>query len=667
MKRFDDLDIIIPVSLDLDWPETDTIVREILWQYENYGFTRFALACPCGGWRSIGYPPTEFFAKRAKMFVEIRDALLPHGIECGWWITTTVKSGLRPEFTPVIRADGSVHPFANCPLDPAFRKRLAGDMAVFAKIAKPAFIITEDDFSVHAAGGCFCEKHLAEFAHREGKAYTREELTAQFTGDSPERFSLLRRWRDLTRDSLVGLAEEIRRAVDADSPEIPMGYMQSGAANLDGNCTLAVSKALAGPGHTPFSRLFGIRYCGMKAEHIPGDLFQAFYHKQHIHEDFIFYHESDSFPHTRFYTSGKKMNCIMGAVYSAGFDGSTFQTQQLLDHANEETAYGKMFSREKLRLNALHKAARQCQLKGAELCYDPFWNTLEPSVSIPNWTDALSRFCIPWITTDANVAFWDKAQAKYSDDAAIRRYLSKKLLFLDAEAAKILCERGYGAYLGVTIGEPVNGIPGNENLQWDLGAREVIRKEFVPGDTGRNMPSAHMLAASNGKMLQMQITDPACRIITDMYTYDKRYVTPSMTCFRNSLDGTVVIMGITLANNNSQSLYNYRRQRLIHMLIREYCDELVFVPEAPQVFVLMNDAVDEKACGFRHLLTLINLSDDTLEETAVHLPPAWKNIENIQMLNRAGEWQTIPYSVTEDGITITEPLAYLEPVYLLFR
>ncbi len=666
MKRFEDLDIIIPISLDLDWPTPAHVTEEILEQHRNYGFTRFALACPCGGWRSIGYPPTEFFIERAEMFVQIRDTLLAHNITCGWWITTTVKSGVSADFTTIVRADGSGHPFANCPLDPAFRKRLAGDMAVFAKIAKPAFIITEDDFSITAANGCYCEKHLAEFSRRTGKVYTREELLALRSENTPESFSLLRRWRELTKDSLVGLAEEIRRAVDVDSPEIPIGYMQAGGADLDGDCTLAISKALAGPDHTPFSRLYGIRYNGMTPTGIPGDLFPAICKKQHITEDFIFYHESDSFPHTRFFTSGREMNAVMGAAYSAGFDGSTFQTQQLLDNANEETAYGKMFCRERARMNALHKAAKQCRMQGAELCYDPFWNHVGRSVGVPYWTNTLSMFSIPWITTESNLVFWDRAQAEHCEDAVIRKYLSKKLLFLDAAAAKILCSRGYGAYLGVSVGEPVNSTAGNEMLQWDLGAREVIRDEFVKENHGRNMPSAHMFTASNGIMMQMEITDPACRVITDLYGYDRRYITPSMTCFRNSLGGTVVVMGITLENNISQSLYNYRRQRLIHGLIREYCDEIVFLPEAPRVFTLMNDAVDETACGFRHLLTLINLSPDTLEQTDIHLPPAWKDMKTMQMLDRSGEWKPIAFSVTEDGITITEPLSYLDPVYLLF-
>ena len=58
-------DIIIPISLDLDWPTKDIIIDDIMELYNNYSFTRFALAAPCGGWRAVGFPPREFYEERA--------------------------------------------------------------------------------------------------------------------------------------------------------------------------------------------------------------------------------------------------------------------------------------------------------------------------------------------------------------------------------------------------------------------------------------------------------------------------------------------------------------------------------------------------------------------------------------------------------------------------
>ncbi|MEG0767660.1 MAG: hypothetical protein RR482_08080, partial [Clostridia bacterium] len=320
------LEIIIPVALDLDWPTRERVVGAILEQNRRDGFTNFALASPSAGWRSVGYPPTEIFREQAELFLKVKNDLAPHGIVCGWWITATVKSGPSTDFVRMVKADGSKTPFASCPLDPAFRARFAENVALFAKIAKPAFIFTEDDYSVNAAAGgygCFCEYHLEEFAKRQGRFYAREELLQRFDQNTAESIALIRKWRELTKDTLVGLSAAMRAAVDRDSPEIPIGYMQSGAADAESDCTAAVCRAMAGPNHTPFSRICGAFYGGVQERNIPEVLYHPLYCRQHIPGDFHFLHESDTFPHTRFFTAGAHMRAIMAAVYSFGYEGST--------------------------------------------------------------------------------------------------------------------------------------------------------------------------------------------------------------------------------------------------------------------------------------------------------------------------------------------------------
>ena len=255
MNQSNDLDIIIPVSIELDHPTRASVVSEVRELKSKYGFTRAALSAPCGGWRSVGYPPSEKFVELAAFFAEIKAELEPDGIECGWWITSTLKSGTSEDFSPMVRADGSRHDFANCPLDPEFRRRFADDIAAFLKIAKPVFAITEDDFSIFAAGGCFCEHHIAEFSRRMEREYTRREIVTELSKRTPEAIPFAKVWRKLICDSQVGLAAAIREAADIDSPEVPIGYMQAGGADQDGDCTEAIARALAGERHVPFSRL----------------------------------------------------------------------------------------------------------------------------------------------------------------------------------------------------------------------------------------------------------------------------------------------------------------------------------------------------------------------------------------------------------------------------
>jgi len=666
MKKYKNLDVIIPISMELDWPTRESIVSTVLEQYRNYGFTRFALAVPGGGWRSVGYPSKDFFEERANFFLQVKNDLIPYGIECGWWITATIKSGASTEFGRMVRIDGSETPFSSCPLDSAFRKRFAGDVALFAKIAKPEFIIVEDDFSIFASAGlqgCFCKHHLDEFAKRQGRYYSREELIQIFSKDITESVEILKKWRELTRDSLVYFSEAVREAVDKDSPEIPMGYMQSGVADYEGDCTEAVCKALAGPNHTPFSRFYGTFYGGINVQEIPHVLYHPLYSKQHINGDFLFYHESDTFPHTRFYAAGSQMRAVMSTAYSFGYDGSTFQTQQLLDEPNEETAYGKMFTEERAQFNAIHKIAQQCDVKGVQLPYDPFWNTVDKTKSsnIPLWTKCLGLFGIPYTTIEADVAFWDERQAKYMDDTTIKKYLSKGL-FLDGDAAKCLCGRGYGEYLGVEIGDNV----ADGTVRFDLGAREVICEPFTRKGKGENMPSAHMYSpGGNGKLLRMTVIDEHCEIVTEAYTFQKQFISVAMTRFENKLGGRIVVMGMTLDRNNSQSLFNYRRQRLLQDLLVWCNDKYVFAKEAAEVFVIMNEAINPNESPFKGMLTLINLCADDLDELALHMPPQWQDSIQLCVLDQSGEWKELEYTKTDDGIVIQQKLKTLSPMYIL--
>ncbi|MBO4410578.1 MAG: hypothetical protein J5794_00075 [Lachnospiraceae bacterium] len=651
-------EIIVPVHLELDHPTTDTIISEILEQYEKYGITTYLLSGPCGGWRHLGYPESEHWEWLAKRFVEVRDALLPYGIRCGWWISITVKSGLLKGAAPVMRADGTTSGFANCPLDPVFRKRLSRDVAAFAKIAKPAFIFTEDDFSVNAAAGslgCFCEHHLSEFNRRQGTEYTRESLVEALTAGTPEAEALDREWRKLKKDSLVGLAEAMRQALDVDSPEIPMGYMQAASSYKEDNVLYPVSKAMAGDRHTPFARVFGTFYDGAVAREIPKVLYRCLWARQHITEDFTFIHESDTYPHTRFFSSGSAMNAIMASVYSMGFTGSTFQTQQLLDDPNESSdVYGLMLRREWPRFETVVETAAHCRVYGAEIGFDPYY-------APPLWTDAVSRMGIPYTSLESSVAFWDVTRARHADREEVLKALSKGL-FLDGAAAKALSERGFGEYLGVEVGE--NAATGR--IPYDLAARERIREPFLFGGKGRTMPAAHIFAPGGaGEQLELRVTDEKTEVITDFVTFDERTICPAMTRFENKLGGRIVVLGETVEKNRSQSLFNLRRQRLLQNLILWCGGDFVMALQTPDLFVIENRPVSPDA-DFKAMLTLTNLCDDTPEICELYLPPVLRG-SDVFVMDEAGAWRKADADETERGILLREQVRHYSPVYLLLK
>ena len=656
------VDIIIPISLDIDWPQKEEIIRDIKEQHENYGFSRFALACPSAGWRAIGYPPREFYTDRAEVFKQIKEELAPLGIECGWWITLTLKSGKTPGFQSMVKPDGSEHPFANCPLDENFKKRFVEDVADFAKIAKPAFIFTEDDFSLSAAEGCYCDIHISEFNKRYGYAYTREELVELLESKTDEAFEILRKWRELSKDSLVQFAAAMRQELDKESPEIPLGYMQAGNSDKDGDCTIDICKAMAGKNHTPFSRLYGASYCGIKAREIPFMLYHMLYSKQHIDCDFKYYLEADTFPHTRFYSASCQMISTMATTFSYGFDGATFQTQQILDDPNEETAYGSAFAKMRKSFETVKETVKDCTLKGVNIPYDPFWYTADPvdNEKKPLWVKPVSRFGIPHTTLDSNVVFADEVWAKHALKDEIMKALSKTL-FIDSAAAKWLIKRGFGEYIGIDVGDDVAEVG---NRRWDLAAREVIKDEFC-ATRGKNMTAPWMLAPlGNGMLPEITVTNPECEVITELYSYKKEHICPAMTRFKNKLGGKVIIMGLTIKTNGSQALFNYRRKKLLQSLLENECDDFALIKDAPDVMIVENKAINPSQKGFREMLTIINACEDALEDVTIRLPSDLRDVKGVKILDKLGEWQDTDYSLTDDGIKINRELHYCSPMFL---
>ncbi len=660
--KTDDLDIIVPVSLDPIWQDPETVAEKIRYQYEQNGFVKYALYAPNKGWRSETYPPVEHYTEIAEAFARVKQLLCDIPVQCGWLIYLTIKTGKFSEESCLVRANGTPDPMRNCPTDTQFRTRFLEDIKRFVQIGNPAFLLLEDDYTM--SGSCYCKRHLALLEQRVGKAYTREKLRDGIACDNEEGKTLLRIFRQLMGDTVVDFAREMRSVVDEINPEIPFGYCQSAGADYDDDSTEGIIKALAGDKHTPFVRLYGTFYCGTDVKRIPEELHHLLYCRQHIRGDVKFYHESDSYPHNRYFTSGRELKTLIGTACSYGVHGLLLWTGYLLGMERGEGIYGKMVSKEKARLDMVAKTARECRVQGVQVGYHPFGNTAGRSADKmhPEWAQTVGRFGIPYTTEESCVCFWDEAVAKHSSEEEVMKCLSGNL-FLDGAAAKCLYERGYGAYLGVNVGEDMADEP---MFRYDLAAREVVTTAFLMSGEEPEMPIAHMWCPNgNGQGIWLQINHPDCEEITQIYNFKKQYLCPGMTRFKNALGGCVIVMGLTLENNQSQALFNYMRQNLLRRLVQECDDSLVMVKDAPNVFLITNHA--ENTESMLGMLTLTNLSVDVLDKVELHIPPVWSGFRKISILNEIGEWEEIPFIRTASTVTLHQKLEYCDPVYVLFH
>ena len=649
--------VLVPIRLDAPQKSKE----KIRWLHENYGFTCF---CPDGltkGHRAEHYPTREEYLEDAKAFAEVREYAKSLGLSCGWFCCLTVKSG--PGFSPIVRENGTAHPFANCPLDEDFSKTLASDIAAYAAVAHPDFIFVEDDFALGAANGCFCERHLAAFEKQMGARYEREALLKIFKQDNPEALALKRAWRALKKETLVSLAEKIRAAVDILCPEIPIGLMQAGSADFDGDFTEDVARALAGKNHTPFVRLYGTFYCGFESKKLPAVMHHPLYFTQHMSEDVLRYHETDTYPHNRFYTSGKQTSALFGAAYSYGMVGSIHFAQQYFDSPFEEDAYVKAFAAEHKRLKALAALAQKCEPCGVEIGYDPFFYTQKGGASVPDFAECIGRFGIPFATKRASVACLDQTMAKYADHETLMRYLAGGLI-LDGDAARMLCDRGYGKYLGVSVGDDV--LKARPSLQYDLGALEIISDAYLEKGEGKETWCAHAYCPrGGGKWMEIAVTDPKTKIVSEGIDFRKKPITPTMTYFENALGGKVLVLSLTIGNNPSQALYNHRRQRILQRFICKMSDEYPIVTNAPDIYLIATKAKEEG--DLLGVLTLINLCEDDAEAAFIHLPKSLLSAGRFSSIQKDGSLSPLACTREEDGIRLLSPISHLVPTYIVIE
>ena len=117
-----------------------------------------------------------------------------------------------------------------CPLDESFRDYLCNIFARYAEL-DPFIIWIEDDFRLHNHhplywGGCFCEKHMAEYSRRAGKELRREEFVRGILEPgAPHPYRKI--WLDVSRDCMVTLARDIGKAIRGKSETTCAGLMSS--------------------------------------------------------------------------------------------------------------------------------------------------------------------------------------------------------------------------------------------------------------------------------------------------------------------------------------------------------------------------------------------------------------------------------------------------------
>ncbi|MDD4189860.1 MAG: hypothetical protein PHI28_00895 [Mangrovibacterium sp.] len=643
----------------------DFMLGQMVRMKQQYGLRRFLLTAPMEEVRLTGFPSVQVYQEIGELLLEVKNKLEPHGIEVGWWCAPSLRSGKGGAFQYITDLSGIVSETSPCPLDPGFREVFSDYVATVVRIARPFMVQFEDDYELSwqppsVRFGCFCPFHLAEFSKRQGRSYSREQLMGIFRTVTPESMALRRSWAVLSRDSLASLAALIRQKVDRIAPETRISLCQSGMADFDGDFTEMVTRAFAG-NTRPVVRLYGTSYSSDDAQSLPENIFHALYSRQHLPDDFEFLHESDTYPHTRFFMSAAKIKSLMTAAFSYHFDDSLFYATQYLDAPLEEEGYCEMFRAERKRWSALKEVVKDCRVAGCEIVHKPFGHIANPykggNPGNPSnaWIAVAGRFGIPYTSIGGKVKLVSGNLVTTMDDQEIKEMLSGGV-FLDGKAAFHLCEKGWGEWIGADVR------PGKEASFCYEGIRSEAGYRNIQGQLMYNLIFAPA-GSEGGSFYEMNPLGQAERI-TDFLDQDEKPVVPGLIRFGNKWGGRVAITAFNLEGNRSSAVFNYKKKEIVRQTI-EWLGKgplPVFVTNHPNVFCICN----RSDSGSFAVVTLISLCSDPFDSFSLDVSPRWIN-STIKLLDESGNWQLVKAERKEGSVKINVPLGIMSPVILKFH
>lgn len=210
--------------------------------------------------------------------------------------------GSPANFQRVVYPDGRSI-YRMCPLDRGFLDYIARTCRTFSAL-KPDFFMVDDDTRLtldKETPGCFCPLHLAEFAKRTGREWTREQVVEAFAADPAVR----EKWLALMVDSLSGLFRTIRENYGESVPGIlcvcahkyHMGYARRYA------------EILAAPGQKPVVRGNGAPFHNYGKDVLHTVEMRSRYADSlaRLGEGAVLMQEADTCPHTLWMSSATRL------------------------------------------------------------------------------------------------------------------------------------------------------------------------------------------------------------------------------------------------------------------------------------------------------------------------------------------------------------------------
>ncbi|MBP1996899.1 hypothetical protein [Paenibacillus eucommiae] len=651
---------------------------------QEAGIKKFILVFP--QWNGESKLPTAVhaFEKFGDLIQEVRQHLAEDGIEVGWWCSPSLSVGPQPlneqehPFQKIIGIDGAASRTANCPLDKTYIELLSGYVQTVVERGRPPFVFFEDDYEISnhdvVKFGCFCPLHLGRFSQQMGlsKDLSREELEAIFRRGDELSVDYRKAWARLMKDSLVELASEVRAAVDEVAPQTRLALCQPGSCDFDGELTEAVARAFAGSTR-PLVRLFGSDYNSDVANNFPGLTFHFLHSKQTLSGDLELIHESDPYPHSRFFFSAAKLRSLITLAMFYGLDGSQTYVTQYTDGPLEEEGYFTMVGQSKAFFSELRRSVADFEMAGPRILYRPFAHAYRPIagnqgpfIVAPAWASVLGRFGIPYSikSEEGPVMVCGEEILDLSKDELME--LFKGGVFLDGLAAFYLCKNGYGDLIGAEVTNLESTL--SDSIGYERLTELTPWREHTAGER-MYYTNLTVTVHQESNVFQIVGLNESTQVLSEFVDEFDQVVAPSTVLFTNRLGGRVAINAYNLQANDSASVYNYKRKEQFRGIIEWLGGTNLPVYAAakhPNVFV---SAQEHKESGDK-MVAIFNMSLDPMPQVTLMIDVKWmKNYA--YRLDNDGVWMSVDINTTEFKVdkyktVIPHPCLTLHPLILRF-
>lgn len=603
-----------------------------------------------------GDPLIDKAAILCEKYDRFRDKLHAAQVPCGILVQASIGHGYKlnspSPFHKIIGLTDGVEDNIVCPYDEDFRAFFRSQMRTVAS-HKPDLIMLDDDFRLlhRPARGCACPRHLEEIRKRTGVSYTREELWDIIKNNTPEGRDLAAVYTETQKEALIGAAKAYRAGIDDVDPSIPGAY-----CCVNGEFAYEIAKIMAGENHQVILRINNGNYTPAGARGVVPHMLSAAYQIQTCEGPVdAFLAETDTCPQNRYSTGASSLHTHFTGTILEGASGAKHWITRLSAYEPASgKAYRKMLAKNAGFYQALADLVPTLSWEGCRVAmptrwrYD-FFRSWGSEVSRGFACHVLERLGLPLYFSSApgGAAFLDGGADLALTDEEILPLL-RGPLFLDAQTAKNLIDRGFGRYLGVDV-RPWNG----------------------PHTSGEILPNGN---TCNAQVRAMELVPLSDRVKTDSVVFhnpdgkSRVPLFPGVTVFENELGGTAVVFC-----GDPDTVFNYieafsflnesRKAQFVDLLASVHCLP-IFADTDAEVYLRTARLPD----GSR-FVAFFNVGLDPLEEILLASEQAYTRA---RMLTPDGAKAEVPMTVSsrKDGrfsLLLSVPARTLDPVVLFLE